>query len=107
MSELEEMINSILGDPVRMEQVSRLAQSLTGGDPAAEAPAAPGIDLSTLGGIKRMMSSTGSQEQALLEAMKPWMSEKRRRKMDKAMMLARLAKLAELAADGTEADGDG
>ena len=37
------------------------------------------------------------QDQALLEAMKPWLSEKRRHKVDRAVKIARMAKLAEMA----------
>ena len=40
----------------------------------------------------------------LLEAMKPYLAEKRRRKIDRAMKLARLASLAELAAEDLEGD---
>ena len=39
-----------------------------------------------------------------LEAMKPYLAEKRRRKIDRAMKLARLASLAELAAEDLEGD---
>ncbi len=45
------------------------------------------------------------QEQALLEAMRPYLSEKRRSKMDKAMKIARLAQIARLAMG--EMGGDG
>ena len=40
---------------------------------------------------------TPGREQALLEAMKPYLSEKRRGKLDRALRLARMAKLAGLA----------
>ena len=39
-----------------------------------------------------------------VEAMKPYLAEKRRRKIDRAMKLARLASLAELAAEDLEGD---
>ena len=42
----------------------------------------------------------------LLEAMKPYLAEKRRRKIDRAMKLARLASLAELAAGEMGEDDD-
>jgi len=45
------------------------------------------------------------QERALLEAMKPYLSEKRRSKMDRAMKLAKLARIARLAMG--EMGGDG
>ena len=45
-----------------------------------------------------------SANRHLLEAMKPYLAEKRRRKIDRAMKLARLASLAELAAEDLEGD---
>lgn len=45
-----------------------------------------------------------SANRHLLEAMKPYLAEKRRRKIDRAMKLARLASLAELAAENLEGD---
>ena len=55
-----------------------------------------GLDPKMLGRIQSLMG--GSQKpggsEALLMAMQPYLSEKRRVKMDKALKLARLAKLA-------------
>ena len=59
-----------------------------------------GIDADMLSRITRLISSGSAQnadEQALLNAMRPYLSEKRRGKMDKAMKLARLARIARLA----------
>ena len=50
-------------------------------------------------------SVQNKEEQALLAAMRPYLSEKRRRKMDRAMKLAQLARLARLAMGETEGDG--
>lgn len=120
MSELEDKISEVLGDPEQMAQITRLAQSLMGGagDTAGETsgstegaktsarPAAMpdlaslGIDADMLSRITRLISSGSAQnadEQALLNAMRPYLSEKRRGKMDKAMKLARLARIARLA----------
>ena len=114
MSELEDKISEVLGDPEQMAQITRLAQSLMGGtdggaagaEPAAAKPpampelAALGIDADMLARITRLISSGSAQnadEQALLSAMRPYLSEKRRGKMDKAMKLARLARIARLA----------
>ena len=49
-------------------------------------------------------SAQNKEEQALLAAMRPYLSEKRRRKMDRAMKLAQLARLARLAMGETEGD---
>ncbi len=126
MSELEDKISEVLGDPEQMAQITRLAQSLMGGaagdtgaagggaESARPAPAKPaampelaslGIDADMLSRITRLISSGSAQnadEQALLNAMRPYLSEKRRSRMDKAMKLARLARIARLAIGETE-----
>ena len=68
----------------------------------------PDLDLD-MGQLRRMMSALrgsghDSANRHLLEAMKPYLAEKRRRKIDRAMKLARLASLAELAAEDLEGD---
>ena len=63
------------------------------------------------GQLRRMLSAVrgsgrDSASRHLLEAMKPYLAEKRRRKIDRAMKLARLASLAELAAGEMGEDDD-
>ena len=113
MDELEERIGRVLNDPEQMERLSSLAQSLLGGGSAEEAPpvqmpAAGGMpDAAMLQRLGRLMSASSAsdgREQALLAAMTPYLSEKRRAKMDRAMQLAHMAKLAQLAL--SEAGGE-
>ena len=109
MGELEDRINSVLNDPEQLSEITRLAQTLMGGGQeghSSSSPAQPamsglfdqlGLDADTIGKIGSVLGGTGSgssNSQALLEAMKPYLSDKRKKKMDKAMKLARLAKLA-------------
>lgn len=119
MSELEDKINAVLGDPKQMEQITKLAKSFMGGGTPGKAAepepkgeedpfASLGMDGATLQRLGRLLRQGGSekpQEQALLEAMRPYLSEKRRSKMDKAMKIARLAQIARLAMG--EMGGDG
>ena len=101
MSYWEEQLNSILNDPAQMGRIADMARTLMGGGaaPAAEEAAPPESALPA--GLAEMLRSLNggekSDKQALLEAMKPWLSEKRRVKMDRALRLARMARLAELA----------
>lgn len=108
MSEFEDRLNSILNDPEQMDKIANMAKSLMGGDgttanPAQAVPAQPfdGLDAGMLQGIRKIMSGMNStqvdEKTALLEAMKPYLGEKRRAKMEKAMKLAKMARLAELA----------
>ena len=100
MDDLERQLNSILSDPKQMEQIAGLARSLMGdgaqGSPSPEP--GPGPDAALLGRIASLMQSGGEgREQALLKAMAPFLSEKRRGKLDNALRLAKLARIARLA----------
>lgn len=124
MSELEERINSVLGDPAQLEQISRLARSLMGGGentgPQGGGPAPQGntgdilgqlgVDGESIARISRMFSTQSAggsgSSRALLEAMKPYLSDKRRQKVDKALKIAHLAKLAGLAMGEMEGGND-
>ena len=107
MNDLEEQLNSILADPGQMEKLAGLARSLMGGGESA-APQNPsegqGLDASLLQSMSRLMQGgEDGREQALLKAMAPYLSEKRRRKLDHALQLARLARIARLAIGDTGA----
>ena len=124
MSELEDRINSVLSDPGQMERITKLAQSLMGAQGTQSGQGSPGgpgdalrdpggdgalPDMELIGRIGRLMradSAQGKNGQALLEAMKPYLSEKRRGKMDRAMKIAKLARIARLAMGESEAGGD-
>ena len=94
MDELESQIRAVLGDPQQMAQIMGLAQSLMGG--GEQPPPAPAekreSPLSLPGG--------GSDQQALLRAVRPYLSEKRQRKIDRAIQITRMAHLAKLAMEG-------
>ena len=120
MSELEDKINSILSSPAELEKIMGIARSLSGTLGAGTAqetgneasPPAQNIDFSsiasmlgnidpkTLGIITRIMgeySSPADDKHALLSAIKPYLKEERREKVDQAFELAKLAKLAKIA----------
>lgn len=108
MDDLGDRIQEVLGDPAQMAQIMDLARSLMGGEgEAPETPASPaaGGMAEKLGALLGRESGQNEQ-QALLRAMRPYLSEKRQRKMDRAMRLARMAHLAKLALEGMEAADD-
>lgn len=114
MSELEDKLNSILSDPAQMEKIAGLAKTLMGGDGGApESPKSAasgdfGLDAGLLAKLSRAMAGGGEsgREQALLTAMKPYLSEKRRGKMDRALKLAKLARIARFAMGETGGGDD-
>ena len=121
MSELEDKINSILNSPEEMSRITQLAKSLMGGGPGDAAgaggdPPGGGLDpdlLSKLSGMLGGMSgggagagAGGNDKLALIQAMGPFLGEKRRRKMTRALQIARAAKLAGILFAEKEGDGD-
>lgn len=107
MSELEEKINSILNSPEEMSRITQLAQSLMGGAPDAgksgeSAGDAPGPEPGLLSKLSGLLGGKGTEgtetakndKLALIEAMGPFLGEKRRKKMTRALQIAKAAKLA-------------
>lgn len=123
MSDLEEKLEGILGNPDAMKQIMSLAQSLgkSSAAPRTEAadadpmsdpqPAQPQQDgglLDTLDQIDprlitaaaRLMSQyhTGDDRRvALLTALRPFVKEQRYAKLDKAIQIAKLSRLIRMA----------
>ena len=109
MNELEDKLNALLNDPKQMERFTDFARSVMGGMAPPEESKEPDIDMGMLRRLGSLLSGSGeknSREQRLLEAMKPYLSDKRRDKMDKAMKIARLASVAELAVGEFGGEGD-
>lgn len=105
MGGLEEQIAGILNDPKQMQEISALARSLMGAsEPAQSAAGETGGEAALLSRIAPILSSTGESE-ALLAAMRPYLSEKRRGKLNRALQVAKLARIAKLALE--EKGGDG
>ena len=117
MGEFEEKLNSILGDQQAMGQIMALAQSLgkqsssdqeekdTAPEPAEDAPP----DLSQLMGnldpkmvqlgmrLMREYQQDDGQNTALLQALRPYLREERRGRLDKAVQIAKRSRLLRVA----------
>lgn len=107
MSELEDKLSAVLGNPQLMQQIMNMAQSL--GQPAPPspppppkqeqehqaAPSMPDIDPAMIGRIMSLAGKTGidTQQKALLGALKPYLSAERLHKLEKAMRAAKLANI--------------
>ena len=112
MADWQEQLNTILSDPDAMAQIASIAQSL-GGTPPTEpeqsggaSPPPPNMDaaqllgsldpelLRRLGPLMRELNRPESSEAtALLMALRPFLSRKRRDKVERAAQLARLIHL--------------
>lgn len=98
MDNLESGLQSILGNPQMMEQIMSLAQNFQS-EPAAPPPPVEGmpeIDFATIQKISSLIGKTGidSQQKALLQALRPYLSGQRIQKLEKAMRAAKLAGVA-------------
>ena len=91
MDDLEEKVLGVLNDPEKLAQVMDVAKGL-GLSPPAEngeesAPQLPDLHLPT----------TDSRQQALLQALVPYLQPARRQKLQRAIEVARLSNLARFA----------
>lgn len=107
MSEMEEKLASILGNPQMMQQIMSLAQAMGNSNPAEEQQEAPpkpaqsaalpsGLDLGTMQKLAGLTRQNGidQNQQALLRALSPYISRERRAKLEKAMRAAKIARMA-------------
>lgn len=102
MSELEEKLGTILSNPQLMQQIASMAQAL-GQSPRENAtpapPAAPAVSLpdpamvQNLSGILQA-GHIDQEQQALLHALSPFLSQSRIGKLERAMRAAKLAGFA-------------
>lgn len=103
MSELEEKLNQVLSNPQLMQQIMALAQGIGASQPEpqpepkpAPGPPVPQMDLGMVQKVAGMASSTGvdANQRALLRALRPYISQDRVNKLEKAMRAAKMAVFA-------------
>lgn len=105
MADWQEQLNTILSDPDAMAQIASIAQSLGGTaqeppkpePPRTEKPDAGAMDAELLGRLAPLIQMLNRPESgeaaAFLRALRPYLSEKRRDKVERAAQLARLIHL--------------
>lgn len=102
---LEEKLGAILSDPDMMQKIQAMAQSLTQSAPQQPQPQqpqknesqkAPDIDFSMLQKLSGLAGQTGidQNQQTLLSALSPYMSQNKVAKLENAMRAAKMARLA-------------
>lgn len=97
MSELEEKLSQVLGNPQMMQQIMSLAQAM--GQTENQHPVSPppeAADFAMMQKVAGMASGTAvdSDQRALLRALGPYVSQTRVRKLEKAMRAAKMATFA-------------
>lgn len=96
---LEDKLSAILSDPDMMQKIQAMAQSLgqsSPPEPQKETSSMPGIDPGMLQKISGLAGQTGidKNQQALLCALSPYISQGKVTKLEKAMRAAKMARLA-------------
>ena len=103
MSELEDKLNALMNNPQIMQQISAMAQSMGMGSPdppaqPAPTPNMPGLDPNQLQAIVQAAGQTSmdKDQQALLNALTPYLSTPKIRKLERAMRASKMAGIASL-----------
>lgn len=99
MSELEEKLSTILSNPQMMQQIASLAQAMGVSQPEPPKPQPPAPSLPNpelLQGIAGALQqgSINQEQQELLHALTPFLSQGRIGKLERAMRAARMASVA-------------
>ena len=104
MDEMEETLSSILNNPQLMQNIMSMAQSLSQDSSANDSQQSetgvqiPDIDFASLHKISGLagQSNIDPQQKALLNALVPFLSQARLKKLEKAMKAAKMAKIASI-----------
>lgn len=104
MSQLEDRLNALLSSPEDMGKIAQMASRLMGqiapnDPPAGKDSKAPPLSEDTagmMGAVARIMSGLNDQgsKKQLVAGLSPYLAEKRRRRLEKALSIATAAKLA-------------
>ena len=106
MSELEDRLNALLSNPEDMGRIAQMASRLMGqiapNDPPPgeeKAPPGGGDTAGVMGAVSRIMRGLGDNggKKQLLSGLSPYLAEKRRRRLEKALKIAAAARLAGVA----------
>lgn len=101
MSEMEDKLGAILNNPQMMQQIMSMAQAMGANQPTQSPPPQPQesslpMDPRMLQSIAGMARNSGvdRNQQTLLSALRPYLSQSRINKLEKAMRAAKMAGLA-------------
>lgn len=101
MSEMDDKLNAILGNPQMMQQIMALAQSMNSSS-QTDKPQQPqpgnhsGINPSLLNRVSSLMQkgNIDNNQQSLLKALSPYLSRNKIQKLERAMYAAKIAGIA-------------
>ena len=96
MSELEEKLNALMSNPQLMQQIAAMAQNMGSAAQAPQEETAPFMPAMDPQQIRSLMqtanaNSVDRNQQALLQALSPYLRASRIHKLERAMRAAKLA----------------
>lgn len=105
MAEMEEKLGAILGDPQMMQQIMAMARSINQSQQddqsdhaqkGPQSPTLPALDPALVGKLAGLLGQSGidRDQRTLLKALRPYLSDHRIQKLEKAMQAAKLARMA-------------
>lgn len=102
MDEMESKLNAVLSNPDMMAQIMSMAQALGGGAPSPQPPQPvmpdipEGLDIGMITKLAGMANSANvdKDQRALLIALRPYLTNDRIGKLERAMRATKLAGLA-------------
>jgi len=97
MDQMEDKLSAIMNNPQLMGQILSMAQSLGNAQPPPqEAPPQPTFDPAMLQKLGALAGNSGidGNQQALLRALNPYLSNRMLVKLEKAMRAAKMARMA-------------
>ncbi|MBE6991050.1 MAG: hypothetical protein E7430_00520 [Ruminococcaceae bacterium] len=97
MSDFEDKLNAVLNDPDSMAQIMKLAQSIGEKNDDEEQLKDHGPEIGKILSMAGQLGSTESKYSALLYSLKPYLKEERQRKLERAIRISKLSKLAKTA----------
>ncbi|MBQ4641940.1 MAG: hypothetical protein IJB47_04965 [Oscillospiraceae bacterium] len=109
MEDMESKIGAILGNPDMMQQIMAMAQQFQSPPEQPPSPAAaPDADFSFIQKMAPLLGKAriDSHQQALLQALSPYLSTQRIAKLQKAMRAAKLAGMASVVLGSLQAGDD-
>lgn len=105
MDELSEKLGEILNDPDSVARIGEMAKSLFG-EPQQEKKEEGQPDMiKIMSIINRFKNSSSSENERLLLALKPHLSQPRQKKVDTAVKILKLLELAPLLSDSGLLEG--
>lgn len=93
MSDLEERLNAVMNNPAELERIASMARTIMGNIAPEEGITPPAGDVSGMAAKLVGLLQSGDRD-GLVKGLSPYLTEKRRKKLQKALNLASAASVA-------------